>query len=309
MSIHEKPAPAWGVRQTCRESPATAKIHFSPSAAGNRHEYTFTLTDVNVNVEWSGMAWSGIKLILKNWSYLRKFSKSSRLQDDQERSLGLRPLTHSPDIMWECPVQVAWSSSWLIPMLGKAKDQSLMPLKRHIKEPHTSCKYRHVSTRKTEMTQPKLLIFTLHSFTDLNYPHCKNALCNKLHSEGKKNLFFLIVLSLSSRRMTAWTPAPCGSRAWPASKQPAAMEDKTGEAYLQHLLGLPEQEGPWQCLLRRWRQGCPRRTGGLVARGPAAAGSPREREKARISLWNVAVLLLCASSKAMTYIYKLKTTT
>lgn len=190
MSIHEKPAPARGVRQTCRESPATAKIHFSPSAAGNCHEYTFTLTDVNVNVEWSGMAWSGIKLILKNWSYLRKFSKSSRLQDDQERSLGLRPLTHSPDIMWECPVQVAWSSSWLIPMLGKAKDQSLMPLKRHIKEPHTSCKYRHVSTRKTEMTQPKLLIFTLHSFTDLNYPHCKNALCNKLHSEGKKKICF-----------------------------------------------------------------------------------------------------------------------
>lgn len=55
-------------------------------------------------------------------NYLRNFSRSSRLQEDQDRSLGFLPFTHSPDIMWEWPVQVAWSSSWLIPTL-KAKQR------------------------------------------------------------------------------------------------------------------------------------------------------------------------------------------
>lgn len=31
--------------------------------------------------------------------YFRKFSRSSRLHEDQERSLGFLPFTHSPDIM------------------------------------------------------------------------------------------------------------------------------------------------------------------------------------------------------------------
>lgn len=31
--------------------------------------------------------------------YLRNFSRSSRLQEDQERSLGFLPFTHSPDMM------------------------------------------------------------------------------------------------------------------------------------------------------------------------------------------------------------------
>lgn len=53
--------------------------------------------------------------------HLRKFSRSSRLQEDQDRSLGFLPLTHSPDIMWEWPVHVAWSSSWLIPKLNTKK--------------------------------------------------------------------------------------------------------------------------------------------------------------------------------------------
>lgn len=57
--------------------------------------------------------------ILKNEvrDHLRKFSRSSRLQEDQDRSLGFLPFTHSPDIIWDWPVQVVWSSSWLIPML------------------------------------------------------------------------------------------------------------------------------------------------------------------------------------------------
>lgn len=49
--------------------------------------------------------------------YLRKFSRSSRLQEDQERSLGFLPFTHSPDMMCDLPAQAKWSSSWLIPML------------------------------------------------------------------------------------------------------------------------------------------------------------------------------------------------
>lgn len=44
-------------------------------------------------------------------TYLRKFSRSSRLQEDQERSLGFRPFTHSPDMMWDLPAQDEWSSS------------------------------------------------------------------------------------------------------------------------------------------------------------------------------------------------------
>lgn len=59
--------------------------------------------------------------------YLRKFSRSSRLQEDQDRSLGFLPFTHSPDIICECPLQEAWSSSWLIPMLRRRgrKDTTL----------------------------------------------------------------------------------------------------------------------------------------------------------------------------------------
>lgn len=57
--------------------------------------------------------------------YLKNFSRSSRLQEDQDRSLGFRPFTHSPDMMWDLPVQEAWSSSWLIPMLSKVKDTVL----------------------------------------------------------------------------------------------------------------------------------------------------------------------------------------
>lgn len=33
--------------------------------------------------------------------YLRKASKSFRLQEDQDMSLGFLPFTHSPDMMWD----------------------------------------------------------------------------------------------------------------------------------------------------------------------------------------------------------------
>ena len=56
-------------------------------------------------------------------TYLRKFSRSSRLQEDQERSLGLRPFTHSPDMMWDLPAQEEWSSSWFIPKLPKGEGE------------------------------------------------------------------------------------------------------------------------------------------------------------------------------------------
>lgn len=56
-------------------------------------------------------------------TYLRKFSRSSRLQDDQERSLGFRPFTHSPDMMCDRPAQDEWSSSWFIPRLLRKKEK------------------------------------------------------------------------------------------------------------------------------------------------------------------------------------------
>lgn len=55
-------------------------------------------------------------------TYLRKFSRSSRLQDDHERSLGFRPFTHSPDMMCDRPAQDEWSSSWFIPRLLREKE-------------------------------------------------------------------------------------------------------------------------------------------------------------------------------------------
>lgn len=63
-------------------------------------------------------------------TYLRKFSRSSRLQEDQERSLGFRPFTHSPDMMWDLPAQDEWSSSWFIPKLpeGKEKERGTLRL-------------------------------------------------------------------------------------------------------------------------------------------------------------------------------------
>lgn len=70
--------------------------------------------------------WQNFELsMLQNDSrtYLRKFSRSSRLQDDQERSLGFRPFTHSPDMMCDRPAQDEWSSSWFIPRLLREKEK------------------------------------------------------------------------------------------------------------------------------------------------------------------------------------------
>ena len=63
-------------------------------------------------------------------TYLRKFSRSSRLQEDQERSLGFRPFTHSPDMMWDRPAQDEWSSSWFIPKLpgGRGEQRATLRL-------------------------------------------------------------------------------------------------------------------------------------------------------------------------------------
>lgn len=59
-------------------------------------------------------------------TYLRKFSRSSRLQEDQERSLGLRPFTHSPDMMWDLPAQEEWSSSWFMPKLPEGEGERVL---------------------------------------------------------------------------------------------------------------------------------------------------------------------------------------
>ena len=89
-----------------------------------RESLLLTLAETPTIMSLGSILVLSIALIVQNNSrtYLRKFSRSSRLQEDQERSLGFRPFTHSPDMMWDLPAQEEWSSSWFIPKLPKGKE-------------------------------------------------------------------------------------------------------------------------------------------------------------------------------------------